>query len=425
MGEDSHKAGGIVHGEGIEAMRDGGPGYARACRIIGEYGIYILLIFLFTGKGEAFRSFGLYGPPLAFLMLRITGHGPEVNPRNPVFIAFLLLSGSATLSALLGEDVWRSLTFFKKTYVKDLLLLLTFLVFFPYRDRMERLLKVTAFTSALSIALFFYDYFTRGILPDGTVDYEYIRGASSGLAFYIPFIPCGILISRRRVEKVSLSFLLIVGTVAMLLTGSRGGWISLFLSLSVWMGFFLFHTRRKGWLFILLGGLVVSGLLSLTFIPAPHLVKRLTTLATSNRMELKWKPYVEIYSKSPLSTKLFGHGLDRDTMVEGYHRWYKERIGGKVPPEYNPHNFYLYFLFKQGLLGLGTYLVLVSIFLYTMVRWIRDSNDIHLKAMGLAIILPFLGEYVVRGMVEDLRFMPLGILLGMGGAYIEMVRRDR
>ncbi len=64
-------------------------------------------------------------------------------------------------------------------------------------------------------------------------------------------------------------------------------------------------------------------------------------------------------------------------------------------------------------------------YLALIIKAVGKRNLFENKAMGIAILCPFVGEYIVHGLVEDLRFMPLGLLLGMAGAYLNLTEENK
>ncbi len=391
-----------------------------------EYGIYLLAIFLFTGKGETFRSIGLYLPPIALVAMAHIKKGWDIDWKNPLFLITILFCLSAILSSLLSPEIGASLHFFKRTYVKLFLIFLVVATAFDSFSSMRRLLTLFAALALFFTVLTYYDYVTKALTGNGTVIYNNVRAYNCILAYLLPFIPYKLLTSRTKQEKILWVVGLSAGIPALLLTGFRGGWVSMFVSIVIW-GVWLVSRRGYRPLLFILAGTVILTSFVLTTLPAPQITKRIHQgISTTGRYEWHWKAYARIFNDAPLIRKIAGWGLTKKIMIKKYKEWYKAKTGKYPPKNYplNPHDHFLTLLFKQGIIGLFLYLCLIFVFAGSMVRAINNKDiSSAQKAMGIAILCPFIGEYVVHALVEDMRFMPLGFLLGMAGGYLESIKR--
>jgi O-antigen ligase len=392
-----------------------------------EYGIYLLAIFFFTDKGESFRTIGLYIPPVALIIRSYLIQKLPFNMNDPLLLFLIALCLSAIVSSLISNEPLLSMNEFKKTYLKVIIIFLVIKITFGKIETFKKLIILLSVLSAMFIIMTYYDYVTKAINVSGEIIYESLRKYNSILAFLIPFVPFALISTKNSLQKILWAFTLFTGLPALLLTGFRGGWVSILVSMLIWSIWFLRRKRSKAFLLIIIGTIVTVTVI-LILLPSSHIKKRLQEgLSTSDRYEWKWKAYAQIYEESSLKDKLFGEGLTRERMYESYNIWYIQKTGNLPDKNYplNPHSIYLSILFKQGLLGLILYISLIGIYLTSVIRAIRKTDNLEQKAMGIAILCPFLGEYIVHGLVEDLRFMPLGLVLGLAGGYLNLTKRNR
>ncbi len=392
-----------------------------------EYGIYLLAIFLFTDKGESFRTIGLYIPPIALIIRSYLTQKSPFDMNDPLLLSLIALCLSAIASSFISNELLSSMNEFKKTYLKVFIMFLVIKIAFGKIETLKKLIILLSLLSAFFAAMTYYDYITKALADNGRIIYNFVRKYNSILSFLLPFIPFALISTKNSIQKILWAFILFIGITALLLTGFRGGWVSILVSMLVWG---IWSLRRKWYkaFLLILGGTLVTVTIILILLPSSHIRKRLQVgLSTTDRYEWKWTAYVQIYEKSSLENKLFGEGLTREKMYESYDIWYKQKTGNLPDKNFplNPHSTYLRILFKQGLMGLIFYISLISIYLTSVIRAIRKTGNLEQKAMGIAILCPFLGEYIVHGLVEDLRFMPLGLILGLAGGYLNLTKRNR
>ncbi len=387
-----------------------------------EYGIYLFAVFLFTSKGESFRSFGLYILPVVLIIkMSLAGKLP-FDWRNPLFLSIMAICTSGILSSLLSEDLSLSLYAFRKTYLKIFLIFVVISSTFNESGRLKRLLIFLSLLTAFFAAMAFYTYVTKAVLARGEIIYYSARKYNSILAYLLPFVPFTIVAAKNNIHKILLLLLLIVGLIALILTGFRGGWLSIFISMSIWFMWMLRNISPRS-LILPIGLIAISIAIALTFLPSSHIPKRIKEgFSTSGRYEWRWKAYIEIYRDFPIINKLWGKGLDKKIMYNTYSEWYKLKTGNHPDPDNkafprNPHNHYLLVLFQQGIFGIALFMSLIFINLRALVKTIRHNAFFEHKAMGIALMGAFVGEHIIRGLTDDIWILPFGFLLGLIGAY--------
>jgi O-antigen ligase len=148
----------------------------------------------------------------------------------------------------------------------------------------------------------------------------------------------------------------VAGTVAILLTGSRGAMLATVVALSV-VPWTLTQVRR-GVRVAAVVSMLVAGVLAIRFVPA-ELFKRLSTTSSeisegtmNGRLEI-WKAGIEAVPARPLQ----GYG------PAGWQMAISHRLG--LP---GPHNTFLSILVDEGLIGLFLYLTIYVLLLRRLLR---------------------------------------------------------
>jgi O-antigen ligase len=392
-----------------------------------EYGIYLLAVFLFIDKGSAFRSIGLYIPPLALICRIYLTRKQPFALRDPLFLSLTVLCASAVISSLVSDETISFLVWVRKRYLKAFLIFIVVTAAFKERNVLKKLLVFLSILSLPFIALTFYDYITKALAENGVILFGHVRKYNYVLPYLLPFIPFALLAARSKLQKIFWILTLCIGGCALLLTGFRGGLISFFVSIVIW-AVWLSAGRFHKHIIPIIAGFVLIAYIILSLLPSSHIaVKIKQGFWTHNRYEWIWKPYIHMYSEFPLENKVFGTGMTDETMYN-YHSLYRQTLDRY--PDINhiplsPHSQYINILFRQGILGLILYISLVILYVVLLITTIRKRNFFEDKAMGIAILCPFVGEYIVHGIVESMRFMPMGLLLGMASAYLRNKERSK
>jgi hypothetical protein len=103
-------------------FRDENSLHNKILMSIAEYGIYIFCLFAFFGKGESFRSIGLYAPLVVIFIRAILSRQAPFNWKDPLFLVLISFCLSAILSSIFSENSVNSIVEFKRTYFKALLI---------------------------------------------------------------------------------------------------------------------------------------------------------------------------------------------------------------------------------------------------------------------------------------------------------------
>ncbi|HXX53827.1 MAG TPA: hypothetical protein VEI28_04570, partial [Thermodesulfovibrionales bacterium] len=245
---------------------------ASAFPSVAEYGLYLLAIFLYTDRGESFRNIGIYMPAVLLFLSMCIARQPLLGWRSPFFIAVGAFCLSALVSSCISGQLLASLDEMKRTHLKLLLIFLVTVAAYRNARLFRRMLFVLSFLALFFTAMTFYDYITKAIIGDGQIIYDFVRSYSESLPFFLPFIPFALLVARGRVHKLLWGLALCMGIAALLLTGFRGGWASMFVSLLIW-GTFLHKKGKSMTSLALLLGAILAVSLFLTILPSSHIAK--------------------------------------------------------------------------------------------------------------------------------------------------------
>jgi len=401
----------------------------KALPTIMEYGIYILVIFLFTDKGEAFRSIGIYIPPVMLAVRAYLVKELPFNSRNPLLILVIALCLSAILSSIFAPAPLDSFKWFKKTYLKLFLVFIVVEYIFKHPDLLRKLGILFSILGVLFTIFTFYDYATKAILPNGNVDYGgTIRKYINPLEVFLPFIPFAFISTNRRLIKGFWAIILFAGLIAVLLTGARGGWVSIGVSLTIWIAGYCYIRGKRITSFIpYAAGIIIGIFLILNIIPSSHIFSKINQgFDTSSRLEVVWPAAIDNYSKLSFTHKIIGNGLSKTTYLNDFREWYLQKYGSYLTPEATlpPHNIYLYALYKQGIIGLFLLLALIIVSLKYMLLRLTGKHSLQMKFFGLSILSCLVGSYVIHGLVEDVYFLQFTLIISVVGAFLNAAQQE-
>lgn len=390
-----------------------------------EYGIYLMALFQFQSKGEAFRSIGLYVPLAAWFIKLCLVRETREKP-SPVPVAFLFFVASLLLSALLSIDPLVSLRGFRKSVFKSAILFFVISQNFTTWEKLRRLGWVLACSGCIAVVAGFLNYVRGYTVDGGMVAFGTHRnGYASVLGYLIPFIIAYTVTARVRVARLFFGGFFLLSLAAMLLTVSRGGWASLSTSLGIW-GIYLLRSRAR----LVLQGIAVVGMVVLiTLLVFPRgIILRVANLkqdayTLNRRVSDHWIPTLEAVKDKPL----IGWGPSEVVAARVYPTYYKKAMAkDPVFPYDGVHSFYLSILFYGGFVALTTYVAFVSMFLVGLFRTLTRTVSWSDRSVIIAVLSSFVAVFLVHGIVEGfLWWNPLGLILGLGVASSSARSEDR
>jgi len=390
-------------------------------KLFAEYSVYLFIIFLFMDKGETLRTVGIFVPPLLIFIRAIILRENPVNFKNPIFILLICLCLSGIISSIFAPDTFYSLEWVKRTYFKLFLVFLTVVYLFQTPKMLEKLSKLFIFLAFLFTIFTFYDFYKEIVLYSNDFG-KAVRKYIVPLEIFIPFILFYIAVQKTKYFKFVGFILLSISIVAIILTGSRGGWISVGVSILIWLIGYLYITRKRILHILPIIGVIIISVSLLLIILSPFYVKQkfnqLLTGDTSLRKEMVWPIALKSYANLSPINKIVGNGLGRMTYLEDYRKLYINKFGKEPEELYSPHNVYLYTLYKQGLLGLIIFITLLYISLKNLIRGLKINQSSSMKFFALSLISALIA-LMAHGMVEDTRFIQWMLMLPLIGAYIE------
>ncbi len=237
---------------------------SRHTPLVGAYGALLLFMFIYCARPEDWIP-GLSHVPLAKIagtltLLALISSLRQIRQRLPREALFLaLLVGQLFLSSALSP-VWRGGAFqMTLGFAKVLMLVLVINIAVVTIGRLRALI----FTQAVSVAAIAVLTVWKGRLIlgrlEGILDGNYADPNDLALAIIMSLPLCLVLLflSRSWLSKILWSISLLVMTYAVLLTGSRGGFLALVAATAVCLWEFAIRGRRP----YLLGLAILAGLI--------------------------------------------------------------------------------------------------------------------------------------------------------------------
>ncbi|MBF0385192.1 MAG: O-antigen ligase family protein [Candidatus Omnitrophica bacterium] len=227
------------------------------------------------------------------------------------------------------------------------------------------------------------DIFNSQLLSDGrmTASFNHANGLAGYLTICFFAGLSWLRISKRnlwnKILPVTFMFFLLW---AMIMTGSRAGWLALFAGI-----FYLLFTLGKKRLGLILLGLVVLGVL---FMGKDKVFKEGTRMSLSNlssaaswRLGL-WEDSLKMIKEKPI----LGHGIN--TFMRLFQDYRRKYIGAA---DYSPsyaHNCYIQIAVETGILGLLSFMWIIFKFFFKLNRKIKEfperSNSCFVILTGIS-----------------------------------------
>lgn len=382
---------------------------------ITEYCSFAFVLLMFAGKFGTVKAIAFYLPAGLWALRALFKKDMGFNWKDPLFLLIVLFFVSALVSALMGGQYVHSLKVLKKEHLKLLLLYCTICSVFYEPARLRRFAFIMALVGVVYLVYAYFDV-GRYLIKYGFSDYLEVRYFATILLFFFPFILMRYMDSKW-LAKILYFFPLFATVAGLFILGVRASWIGLAVILLLWgtLSGEYFFNRLKPIVLIIVATLLVLS----TFLLFPgqyKIIKKHTmeTIQMQQRLTL-W----DTFSRISLEKPLYGHGLDDNDMASEYLKSYTPLTGhehGKEEPS-SPHDQFLKIFYQQGLVGLIIYSLIILITIGRLIYAIIKNQEASAKFLGLAILSSLVGEYLIRTIFEDRSLIPLGVILGMAGAY--------
>ena len=373
-------------------------------------GVLVYVAVMFVPHTGAIRTLSLY-LPLLLLLWRYLADGRWRALGQPILAIFTVWVLVHVPSVLYAPDLGYSVGEFHSSLLRALILAL--LIYEGFRDEVWlRLLFRWLGWLALGLALVFSYHvistlLVQGMWGIGIARYGHFRGFGEALVLLLPMAWW-----NAREGEGWRKALFWGGTGVLLglafMTGSRGVLAGALIAFGLLM---LVDRGRAAWLALTVS--LALGALLFWFVFDPQVVIARLTTNSSGRMDSIWIPSIQaLLRDAPWLGFGFGPSNFDELFREILSRnpdW-SHRAG-----LFGLHNQWLLIAVQTGLLGLAA-----SVLLWGGQLWIQFRTALlagRAGALGGFVVLAALiGHYGVRGMIDTLGWIPLGLLVGMAAA---------
>ena len=242
--------------------------------------------------------------------------------------------------------------------------------------------------------------------------YLYFNVFAMKVNFLLPFAVAGAAVVRTKAARSILWALIAVSAGAVVLSLSRGGWLSL-LVMACLFSLFLSRGRVKltSAIAALCGILLLISVLVWTTVPAIRqriLVNAEEFLTFHGRTEI-WQHYVSAVRESPVTG--WGYG-DRIIWNNGPAVLTRES-GHEVPEQFRigTHNTVLFVLYHQGIIGLAGYLAFVAAGCVALVKQLSLRLDRHALYV-FSLLTALISVFFIHSTIESVPFAMPCIIFG-------------
>ncbi len=367
-------------------------------------------VLVFPGVGTISRVVGIVAFGVTAVRVLLTAKVRRLNSFYWVAFAYLcwvLLSASWAVNTICSPVFGCPVRNTINQYLQFFVMLWVLWEVTPTRSRLVNLVQAYVLGAYVAASNTIYNYAIGASLK-----HAYGRYAAEGfdpndlgmiLALGLPMAwYLGSIATTTFMRWLNRAYFL-VGIVAILLTGSRGGLLASIVALSV-VPWTLTQVRRG----VRIAAVVImfgAGLLAVRFVPQ-EIFQRLSTTTSeitegtmNERLEV-WKAGIAAVPERPLQ----GYG------PAGWQMALSHRLGIK-----GPHNTYLAILVDEGLIGLSLFLALFVILLNRLLQ----LPNVFERRIGLTILMTFsIAILPLAWDTKKVAWLILGLLMG----YAEVLR---
>lgn len=373
--------------------------------------LYAWLIGLVLPHTNAFYNLGLFGAPLlAILYLLSVRHRVLSNLPFAITTSFILCIAWSLLSCLWSVSPSDAFTEWRQNMGIALSLSLIYAVIFQNDASQQRLWKAMLLLSATLAVMFIYEWIlisrnTGALIPP----YPSMRSWGDRLILCFPFLIFRPTLAEKQNVKLINNTLVLVFVFLMLVTGTRGVWISLLGYFVCWAAF---NFNPKTLTAISVGFLLIFS--SLLFIPNNPLKDRVSKITyASDRINYTWGPAIKFWEESPI----FGIGYGStafdakaEELLNNDSEWLKNTKleDRSYYTHLGPHSNYFEALAGGGAIGFTLLLLFYGQVIKNTFFSSKPTN-LLVAATGSGII----AKYMIHGAVETINWKVLGILIGL------------
>lgn len=306
-----------------------------------------------------------------------------------------------------GEESWRF--FWSYQMIGKGMLCGLALLFLPLSGKQLRwlLIFLLMMLAARNVQLLAYaaqnSEVLRG-LPRSESQLLGFRNQADHIVLLAPFVAAIALAWHRWYALAAL--VIAVEMFMLAFTGWRGAWLGLFGGLLV----LLFHFKARkivGYVIILLVLLVVAGLLGGDGNILGQAIHR--GFSDSHRIDLVWKPVLELLAKSDWQ----GYGFGSARFMEVFADYVAAHPDQGLLPFPDTHNMVLAFAMAAGWLGACAFVAVLSIAIFNCANRLRQDMAPQKHALLAGLLAAWVGVYALLGMTDQPFYNNLAVLVAL------------
>lgn len=374
-----------------------------------EAGIYLSVASMLLAKGEGVTDIFIFGS-LVLWLFAPRYRWEFLNMKGAVPALFFITIGVISLSVIFSIDPQYSFREMMKEPLKAAVFLPLVATVMADEARLKRLLVVMAGAAAIVVLIAFYTYISQGerASPNTFLFHAQPNRFSKHLNIFLSFIVVLYFIWKGIGARVTLTLFLLGSVLAILLSGSRGGFGSALVIASVW-GIYLWRKEGLSIIAMLSAATIIIISIGMLSWSSPYVRNKIDTfpehVRTMTGRTSFWESAFYAFKERPVFG--WGYGKKIFNMEEPY-----KKSGSKIPP-LHPHNTFVKILFHQGIVGFIPYILLLIL---SVIYFWRDS----LKSSGIkshvscACVAAIVGIFFLQSMLEILRLHYLAMILGIG-----------
>lgn len=233
------------------------------------------------------------------------------------------------------------------------------------------------------------------------------RWFSDGYLFFLPWLYLGFFSTKNYLKK--LGWFLGVWMILVLLLATGGSRGAMIVALVQIILFVFLYAREVSPLKVILplGILLGAGFLGAYQFASDAISASIKKgIFVGDRMNDAWIPVIDFIRQE----FWLGHGFGRAAWDQAYKLFLSQHIGWPGINYGGPHNQFLDVAFIGGIFTAIAYCAACFWIVKILFSLARKSSP-QIAGAALAALCSFVGLYLVRGLVESIRWEPLGIIL--------------